>query len=877
MPSYAEALYSLSASSLQELINLRGLDERRFAKTSDKRSMVQLLASELNRQTSTWNAIMLCNARQLRLLQICGSVDNSRDLTWQKLVELAGGPEVEAGLIEPMKKLEALGLAFRLGNSVFVPETVLHVAPASLSDRYTLARLLNVYDAPAIRRIADNLGLELNNTPKSVNIEQISKKLFEGAKQHRFSPTLSQEEVEVLDFMLQMGGSATPIEVANIVLKGKTDDFFRYEWQNRWKLGKEKNAIDRLLARGIVHVTTSGYGYNFFLVIPGDLIQHLAGGTGNDFWTGPEPMPMPMVPQQDKAYRNSSILRDVVSMLSFFAVQAAVRTNTGHIHKASVKAIARTLSVSDESYTLFVYAIIRAAGLAEPQGENRAYTLTKAGNDWLRLGSTAQRKILIDAWRTGTVWVELFQEPIVRQNEYRSEDAAITARESIIELLSVHLHDDPDCLLTINSIESSLTFARPLLLSEGSSGSNRSVTTITGFIENVIFDSLFWLGVVDVAFSESGPELVKPSVPETHLKLLSYSDVNGAEEDEPEVTRACRLNNYGRMLVPGFDAPPDDPREQKFIVQANSEIYISPYIEPWIRYRLLTFAAPPAAGAVTGLLSLNRESIRRALDLGDTPANILDFLRQNSSTGVPQNVEYLINEVGGKHGHIRIGHAEMYIKVDTPILLKELRARKELKPYFVRDLSETIAILNTTDLEKVLKELRKGGYFPVSDEISFGTAFNATAATQLEDDKLDEILAGLLSKSKTSNRISAEPVQKNKPFWDNIAKEDGSPWHRNVKTPSSSSGGTEGSLAKPDGAYDNPNLIRVLMHNACITHNIIDMVWIDPSSTGNRLLFEPVQVFGTYVRGYSRQVEEVMDVEFDQIKWAKLTPNKYGT
>ena len=48
--------------------------------------------------------------------------------------------------------------------------------------------------------------------------------------------------------------------------------------------------------------------------------------------------------------------------------------------------------------------------------------------------------------------------------------------------------------------------------------------------------------------------------------------------------------------------------------------------------------------------------------------------------------------------------------------MKELEARKELKPFFVRALSETVAVLKADDPDKLLRELRKGGYLPVNDD-----------------------------------------------------------------------------------------------------------------------------------------------------------------
>ena len=124
----------------------------------------------------------------------------------------------------------------------------------------------------------------------------------------------------------------------------------------------------------------------------------------------------------------------------------------------------------------------------------------------------------------------------------------------------------------------------------------------------------------------------------------------------------------------------------------------------------------PGKGATGNVVTLTRESIRRALDQGLTGRELTEFLRNHARTGIPQNVEYLINEVGGKHGHIHIGKAKMYIQVDSPLVLKELQAQRELKGYFVRALSDTVAILNAEEPDKLLRELRKAGYLPISDD-----------------------------------------------------------------------------------------------------------------------------------------------------------------
>src|SRR5205814_1594375 len=195
-----------------------------------------------------------------------------------------------------VERLEELGLAFRLDEGVFVPGAVRMQVPASLSDRFTLSRCLTSYDAPTVKRICDTLGLRPEPDTKTVCIVAIIDFLLEEGQGTRLVERLDRQEQAVLDYMIQNGGTASATEVAEAVLEGRTEDFFRYDWQNRWKHGRERNAVDRLLARGLLFVVSHGYAYNLFLMVPGDLLRALTGGEDNAFWTGPPVAPTPAAP-----------------------------------------------------------------------------------------------------------------------------------------------------------------------------------------------------------------------------------------------------------------------------------------------------------------------------------------------------------------------------------------------------------------------------------------------------------------------------------------------------------------------------------------------------------------------------------------------------
>ncbi len=838
MPSFAEALYSLPVEKLRSIVSRRILDPRKLFSATDKRALVNILAVELNRQHSVSDAMTTCTSRELRLLQMAAHRDSHRGESWERLVETAGGDKTEAPLKRVMNGLEEKGLAFRVGPVVYVPDVVRHMTPASLADLYSINRCLNTYDAPAIRRIMLRIGLGDFVGAKNANIALIQERLLRAAASARYNPPLTDEEQDVIQYLVKMGGSATPVDVANAVLGGKTEDFFRYDWQNRWKQGHERNSVDCLLAMGLLYVVTAGYGYNLHLVLPGDLLRAIHGDESAEYWTEPEPVPAPVDAISGAPRTHQDLIRDLVNMLSFFTTQDAPRTNTGHIHKATLKNIARNLSIPDEDYATFVYATARQAGLAAPEGDRSLYRVTEVGIAWMSLAPAEQMNVLVGAWLGGTVWAEVFDEPLGRSNEYRPQELIIGLRKCCLSLLAEAQSTSPDAFVSIDSIKSCLVYRRPLQLGGSTSLDYGNGYSARVFVEHMLRGALFWLGMVEVA----------------PISVATESD---------KARIALRLTRNGKLLAgasPQVENEDAVPREEHFIVQANLEVFVPPYLHTYAMYRLMMFTDPPPKGAASTSLHITRDSVRRALDQGETPERILEFLRMYSRTGVPQNVEYLINDVGGKHGHIHVGRAQMYLQVNSPMLLKELQARRELKPYFVRCISETVAILAGDDLEKVLKELRKAGYLPVCDE---GRVVTLPANELPSTVAVDE---SKLKRPATKSKSPADLLDKI--AWSSMASEDGKPWNQAVLA-------LEQDLRKPAGAYDNPALIRLMVTNAIATHNVIEMVYRTPGQNAEIARLEACEISGDRVGGYFQTNDNPVTIDLREIQWARLLPDKF--
>ncbi len=843
MATLAEALYAQPTERLRDLVTTRGIEMKRLAIAPDKRQLVQLLTAELTRPQSINAAALQCNARELRLLQIMVSQESGPALTWSRVVNAVGGKELEPALIRVMDGLTRLGLAFRIGTNVFIPDAARHQIPQSLSDRYTLERLLNLYDAPSLKRITENLGLRAST--KTHNLEAVLIALMDRERLSALQPPLTTDERRVLEYIIQVGGDALPSEVAAEVLGGKTDEFFRYDWQNRWKQGRERNAVDTLLARGMLFVLSPNYGYNLILVIPGDLVRVMTNTGSSGFWTEAAPAPKPLLPPPTQTKHHTTLIRDIVSLLGFLGTQEASRTNTGYIHKTSLKNAARTFSLQDDRYASFVYALCREAGLIAPYGEKQNYALTEQGDRWLHLETHAQQQTLFDAWRNGVLWGEMFTDPLQKSNAYRSKELMAGIRQASLRMVASSGASE---WMEIISFTDALSFGSPLLLIEtGHQG--HLVASPLVFTRLLVGECLAWLGMVELAGTDSGVAAETVGLSDGKSGKASARGEATTKNSAPVFT-GFRLTPVGARLleVPNLAPLSETPREDKFILQANAEIFVPPYLAPAILYNLLTLTDVPTKGGTGNTVHLTRESIRRLLDRGATARNILAFLQAHTRTGIPQNVEYLINEVGGKHGHIRVGKAHTYLQVDSPILLKELQARRELKEQFVRALSDTVAILNTEDPETLLRNLRKAGYLPVNDD--------SALRNPLQIQKAEEApLVHLPPPSPADGKkaTAALPTLD----WERIARDDGKAWNSIAGL----------SNVMPPEAVQGKMQIAKLIREATEEERAIQFA---QANVPEPLTLIPRQLFGNFVQGFSPISEGYETHNINLMTWARL-------
>jgi hypothetical protein len=113
----------------------------------------------------------------------------------------------------------------------------------------------------------------------------------------------------------------------------------------------------------------------------------------------------------------------------------------------------------------------------------------------------------------------------------------------------------------------------------------------------------------------------------------------------------------------------------------------------------------------------SESSIRRGLDHGQTGEQIKDFLKKTSKTPVPQPLEYLINDVAKRHGRLRVGIAQSYIRCEDEGLLTQILHDKKLESLRFRKLAPQVLVCDF-EAGDVIATLREASYLPAAENAS---------------------------------------------------------------------------------------------------------------------------------------------------------------
>lgn len=207
----------------------------------------------------------------------------------------------------------------------------------------------------------------------------------------------------------------------------------------------------------------------------------------------------------------------------------------------------------------------------------------------------------------------------------------------------------------------------------------------------------------------------RPRRPRTRADQVAWAVTEAATLG---MTGLGGLSSYARALVAGEEdraealladllpAPVDH-----VLLQADLTAVAPGPLESTLARRLQAVADVESRGGAT-VYRFSAGSVRRALDLGWTAAEVHDFVGSVSRTPVPQPLSYLVDDTARTFGTVRVGYAEAFLRSDDEAALTELMHVAAAESLGLRRLAPTV-IVSTTPLDVLLPRLRELGASPV--------------------------------------------------------------------------------------------------------------------------------------------------------------------
>jgi hypothetical protein len=158
-------------------------------------------------------------------------------------------------------------------------------------------------------------------------------------------------------------------------------------------------------------------------------------------------------------------------------------------------------------------------------------------------------------------------------------------------------------------------------------------------------------------------------------------------------------------LVELFPAP-----VERFVIQNDLTAVTSGPLEHTAASELRILADQESRGGA-GVYRFSAVSLRRAFDQGWSATEVQQWLERHSTTGVPQPLVYLIDDVGRRHGSIRVGPAGCYIRMADQAQAAALLAHPAAASLGLRAVGPGVLVAAVEEQE-IVPLLRELGHSP---------------------------------------------------------------------------------------------------------------------------------------------------------------------
>jgi Helicase conserved C-terminal domain len=476
-----------------------------------------------------------------------------------------------------------------------------------------------------------------------------------------------------------------------------------------------RSPIERLLAHQLLRPLDSGT-----VIIPREVAWRLRAGR---FTAEPVATEAPTLTGQrrdpdlvDQAAAGGAfaVLHDIELLGHRLEAEPHRVLRGGGLSNRDVVGLARHLG-ADPVYATFLMECAAAAQLVA-LGNTGILLPSHDYDEWLGRDAAERWRQVAQAWLTADRFFALSAEGgshTLGQEAYAG--VAPTLRTTILRLIA---DTEPGTMLALEQLADATLWHRPRL-AHGPLQAEQLV--------HWTWREATWLGLTALGAVSSFARVV-------------------VEPDQP----------MSAALTAKFPAPVD-----RFVIQTDLTAVTSGPLEHSIASELRLLADQESRGGA-GVYRFSATSLRRAFDQGWAVADVQLWLEHHSTTGVPQPLAYLVDDVGRRHDSIRVGPAGCYIHMADQAQAAALLVHPAAPRLGLRAVTPgvLVAAVDEEEIVPVLEELghspaveNSAGELIVSPPVRRATRQGLKSTPTLSPDEIAEALIA----QESNHRAPAPP------------------------------------------------------------------------------------------------------------------------
>ncbi len=518
-----------------------------------------------------------------------------------------------------------------------------------------------------------------------------------------------------------------------------------------------------------------------------------------------DPMPAPREHDQDTVDATAAgealeTLRRAESVIAAWSVAPPTVLRSGGLGVRDLRRLAKDLEVDETAVGLAVEVLAAASLVAVSEDADAVWCPTTTADRWLAAPPETQWVALVRAWfemprQPSAIGARDSNDKLVGplSDEVRRPWAPQVRRRVLERLAEFREGAGPP---SVDDLVASLAWRAP----------RRGGRMRDELVRAVVREATA-LGVVALdTLTSAGRELLRTAT---------------RPDDDPDASAAAALR-------PALPAPVDH-----IMLQADLTAVAPGRLEPELAGAMDRVADVESAGGAT-VYRISEGSIRRALDLGWTAADVHQLFTTRSATPVPQGLTYLVDDVARRHGRLRGGSAASFLRSEDEALLAEVMSRPEAEALDLRRIAPTV-VVSSRPLTEVLEVLRVAGLSPVAEDADGGVLDLRPRGRRTAPRRPDR--AG----SNGSPRLSDDQVAAL------VAQ---------LRAGDRAATATRGPATVPGATRQTASATVAVLADAARTGRTVWIGYVDAQGTASQRVVRPLRVGGGLLEGTDAAIDE---------------------